>query len=302
MAILASAGFFFSATFCFLEGAGLVAEAARVRMFTAMAANIANWIALASGLKLAAIPVVSAITSLGYGSWMFLGRGPYFRGMWCTPPGDTDLSWRAEVWPFQWKIALSWLSGYFVFQLATPVLFKYRGAVTAGQMGMTGSIVVLGFGIAMAWVSTKAPHFGMLIARGHYGDLDRLFFRSLKQSVVVAGLAGAAMIGACLGVQWLGLPFASRILGPLPVALMVACGILNQVTGSFATYLRAHKREPYLALSIIAALLLGGSTVLVGAKYGVTALTAANLTLTGFVLFPYATYVFLRKRTEWHDG
>ncbi len=45
------------------------------------------------------------------------------------------ISWRREVWPFQWKIAVSWLCDYFIFQLFTPVLFAFRGPVEAGQDG-----------------------------------------------------------------------------------------------------------------------------------------------------------------------
>lgn len=28
-----------------------------------------------------------------------------------------------EIFPYQWRIALSWISGYFIFQLFNPVLF-----------------------------------------------------------------------------------------------------------------------------------------------------------------------------------
>ena len=48
--------------------------------------------------------------------------------------GATEkISWRKEVFPMQWKIALSFMSGYFVFQLFTPVLFHYQGAEVASQ-------------------------------------------------------------------------------------------------------------------------------------------------------------------------
>jgi len=41
--------------------------------------------------------------------------------------GEHRIHWMKEVWPFQWRIAVSWLSGYFIFQLYNPVLFAYRG-------------------------------------------------------------------------------------------------------------------------------------------------------------------------------
>jgi hypothetical protein len=88
----------------------------------------------------------------------------------------------------QWRIALSWVSGYFIFQLFTPVLFAYQGAVVAGQMGMSLSIATALNTLALAWINTKAPMFGLLIARGEFAALDRLFFRSLRQATIVAVL------------------------------------------------------------------------------------------------------------------
>ncbi len=51
--------------------------------------------------------------------------------------GEHRIRWAEEVWPFQWKIAVSWFCGYFIFWLFNPVLFAYRGPVEAGQMGMS---------------------------------------------------------------------------------------------------------------------------------------------------------------------
>ena len=63
----------------------------------------------------------------------------------------------------QWRIALSWVSGYFIFSLFTPIIFHYYGPVTAGQFGMTWSVIGMVAAIAGPWLYTKAPKFGMLI-------------------------------------------------------------------------------------------------------------------------------------------
>ena len=43
------------------------------------------------------------------------------------------ISYMKEIFPNQWKIALSWVSGYFIFHFFNPVLFA-EGPVVAGQM------------------------------------------------------------------------------------------------------------------------------------------------------------------------
>src|SRR5260370_35067646 len=103
------------------------------------------------------------------------------------------LQWWKEVWPFQWGIAISWICGYFVFQLFNPILFHYWGPVAAGQMGMSLNISNALMAISIAWVNTKAAPFGAMIARKEYVKLDHAFFRALTQSLVVCVL-GAAVV------------------------------------------------------------------------------------------------------------
>ena len=56
----------------------------------------------------------------------------------------------------QWRIAVSWMCGYFIFQLFVPVLFAYRGPLEAGQMGISLSISNVLASVAISWVNTKA--------------------------------------------------------------------------------------------------------------------------------------------------
>ena len=48
-----------------------------------------------------------------------------------APQTAAQVAWRREILPFQWRISVSWMSGYFIFQLFTPMLFTNQGAVAA---------------------------------------------------------------------------------------------------------------------------------------------------------------------------
>ena len=48
--------------------------------------------------------------------------------------------WKNEIFPMQWKISISWVSGYFIFQFLTPLTFKVFGPSLAGQLGLTLNI------------------------------------------------------------------------------------------------------------------------------------------------------------------
>ena len=53
-----------------------------------------------------------------------------------TVKSGATLGWRQDIFPLQWKIALSWLSGWFIASAFTPMLFTHQGAVEAGRVGL----------------------------------------------------------------------------------------------------------------------------------------------------------------------
>jgi hypothetical protein len=210
------------------------------------------------------------------------------------------ISWRREVWPMQWKIALSWLSGYFIFSLFTPVMFQFHGPVVAGQMGMTLSLVNALLSFALTWVSTKAPTFGVLIGHREYLALDRLFARTTVQALVVGGLGAVAIWGAVMVLNGINHPLAARFLPPLPVALLLLATVITVLVSSMATYLRAHRQEPYLVPSIIGGVSVGISTVVLGSRYGASGAAAGYLVCTLLALIPEVV-IFRRCRLTWHN-
>lgn len=70
----------------------------------------------------------------------------------------------------------------FMIPLLSPVLFAYRGATEAGRMGMSLTIATALGTVAFAWINTKASPFGAMIARRDFVTLDKIFFKTIKQS------------------------------------------------------------------------------------------------------------------------
>jgi len=126
----------------------------------------------------------------------------------------------------QWRIALSWISGYFAYSLFTPVLFHYQGAVVAGQMGMTWAFVGALVTVHRAGLAPRAPTFGMLIAQRKYGELDRIFWQTLIGVIVVTTLGALALWLAVFTLNVLQNPFAARLLPPTPTGFMLLASIL----------------------------------------------------------------------------
>lgn len=95
------------------------------------------------------------------------------------------MQYMQEIFPYQWKIALSWISGYFIFQLFNPVLFATEGAVVAGQIGMTLAALNGIQALSLSWLNTKIPLYSQLIALKDYKQLDNTFNQTLIQMTSV---------------------------------------------------------------------------------------------------------------------
>jgi len=298
-ALAATFTFLLDPLLSFMEGCGFVPQVARLRFVQAAVGSVFAWTALATHHGLFAPAATIAGYALAAGTWLF-GRRSLLLPLLRRDPRPNRISWMDEVWPFQWRIAVSWLCGYFIFQLYNPVLFAYQGPVAAGQMGMSLSLANALSSVAVSWINTKAAPFGALIARREYVQLDSLFFRSTKQSVGVA-LTGAIVIwllAFCLGI--LHQPLAHRILGPLPLAILLLTAALNMVIFAQAVYLRAHKQEKFLLNSVLGAILVSISTFFLGRTYGALGIVIGSLLIGLFMGLPLGTYTFVKYRRLWH--
>jgi len=232
--------------------------------------------------------------------WLALRYRHFLADVLSTHVAGATISWRREIWPFQWKIALSWLSGYFIFQLFNPVLFAFRGAVEAGQMGMSINVMTSISAMAIAWVNTKSAPFGRLVARRDFKTLDRMFFPALWQSFAVIMAAGIAFWSAAFYLSVIHHHFSTRLLDPFSLGLLVATTIINHIVFAEAVYLRAHKQEPFLGISILNGCLIGLSTYFLGREFGAPGMMAGYFLINVVVGLGAGTWIFFTKRRLWH--
>ncbi|MFC1532312.1 lipopolysaccharide biosynthesis protein [Thermodesulfobacteriota bacterium] len=283
-----------------LEGCNMVTDIYTYRFISGISSSFSCWIAIYLDAKLWTAVIVSLV-SLLYGIlFLFFRFKTFLKNLFFTTPTGARIKWQQEILPLQWRIALSWLSGYFVFNFFTPVLFKYHGPVTAGQMGMTWGLVAALSSIASSWLNPKAPRFGILIAQGDYKKLDILFWRLTKVVVIIA-IIGASVIWSLVFIlHSLHHPFAIRVLSPLPTSLFLLATIISISTLSFSLYLRAHKKEPLLAVSVISGLLIAISNLILGKHFGATGMAWGYL-LVNVLIFPFVILIWSHCRRHWHS-
>ena len=287
--------------YSFLEGCGFVAKVARARLAQAIAGTVLGWTALLLHHGLLA-PGLMILGQALAGSTLLFAKRRLLLPLLRYEPGDFRIQWGSEVWPFQWRIAVSWLCGYLTFQLFNPILFHYRGAVEAGQMGMSTNICSTLSAMAIAWMNTKAAPIGQMIARREYARLDQVFFRALVQSTAAAILACGAVLAAVIYLRSRQVPLALRLLPTWPFAMLLAATVLNIIVFAEALYLRAHKQEKFMVNSILGALWMAPAALLLGQRYGAFGIAATYLLGTLVIGIGYGTFTFRKWRHIWHQG
>ncbi|MEI6076669.1 MAG: hypothetical protein WCS94_13890 [Verrucomicrobiota bacterium] len=237
-----------------LDGCNQVAVTAKFSFWAALAGFLVNALALGLGAGIY-VTAIGAACSLLISAGYFGLRWRRFFAQFLTPPQHGEVSWRQEIWPFQWRIAVSWMSGYFIFDIINPIAFYFCGPVEAGRLGMSLQLVRMISNIAMTWIYTKAPRFGMLIASRAWAELDALWRRSTVQTFIFC-LLGMVLFLSTIPLAGHYFPKVPARLAPFGVNAWLSGAMLVQVLiTSMAMELRAHKREPYMQLSVANAIL-----------------------------------------------
>jgi O-antigen/teichoic acid export membrane protein len=198
----------------------------------------------------------------------------------------------------QWRIALTWISGYFVFSFFVPVLFKFKGAVLAGQVGMTWSIINALGNLSYSWFAPKVPQYGMLVAKRNYKELDRIFLHNTK---ITLSLLITTSLLFWLGIYFInhaGLSVASRLLAPLPAGIFLLASVVSFLSAPFSYYMRAHKREPIVLVTLIGSLMIGALTYITGKYFTIEHVMIGYLmATTGMTSLIIVTWY--RCRSKW---
>lgn len=274
-----------------MEGAGQVGKVARLRLMQAVVgyAFLMPVLALGGGLWVATvIPCVTVVFTF---LWL-RQNGKLFE--WLANADfkpEHAIAWKQDVLPFQWRIAVSWMSGFFIFQLFMPIVFAQRGAAEAGRLGMAMTVFSAISTIGMSWVNAKTPSFSMHISRGERHTLNLLFkavcIRSLAFTASMCALV--VIISSALAANHFS--FMARVADPLVLLLLAIVCTLNTLVFAAAAFMRAHGEEPMLAQSIGMGICTIG-VVYFGSPFGIVSMIAMYAGITLLISLPWTAWLF----------
>jgi len=286
-----------------LEGCNQVKQINRFRLVQAIVTNFVVWISLIVLQSLWVAVAATAVRLFCELALFFFSYRKFFDSLW-KEKSVAKVGWREELWPLQWRLGLQGIFGYFAFSLYTPVMDRYRegGKELAGQMGMTWMLLFSLQAAALAWVQTRVPQFGMLIAEKEYGKLDRLFGKVTLVSCVMFLTGAGVLLGFLYGFRDFEWKIAERLLSPEIVSVFLLAIFLEHVPRCQSMYLRAHKKDPLWGLNLITHGLTGFAVVWFGSRHGPLGAGLAYLSIVGILVLPMSSIIWKRCKNRWHEA
>jgi hypothetical protein len=287
---------FLGARLSICEGLGEIGAVARLRFWQSVVGYSGMWLLLINdgGLwSVTALPITSAI-----GTICWLSRRQLRESLAVLRPHsvtENGYTYYRDVFPLQWRIALSWVSGYFVFHFITPVVFAHRGEEAAGQIGLALTIFSAFSSLGYSWIAAKVAALNGHVARGERRELNKLFDKLLIRSSSVTMLISGGFVLVVNQLGFLAPEIVVR-LPPTPSLLLLTLSTVgNNVIFALAAYMRAHKEEPLTTMSIVTALLTG-TGVWLTSYISITATVGVFAVVSIFVGLPWCLIIFFSYR------
>ena len=271
-----------------LEGTGKVSEIYLLRTLQNFIGSVSAWIILYLGGGLYAMTAIPFVSFLIFIVWIFLYKKNLLLSIIEAPYGA--FPWLTEVFPMQWRLGISWICGYFLVQIHTPILFKYQGPVVAGQMGLTFTIVNMMSLLSMAVVTSNIPKLGNFAFNGNKVELNLLFKKIFIQSCLLFLAISIVflLIRSILSYS----QYDNRFLSFYQTLGLIVAVFFSNISGLLAVYIRAHKIERFVYASLIGATLTFLGSLLVAPNLGVNGIILILLLVNGVFGIPVSFYIY----------
>lgn len=283
----------------FIIGCNWVVSFYKFKLIQVFLSKFAFWISIFIGLKISAIVVWIGIQCVLAIVYLALYYRQFFIQLLRINSQSRDLHWKKDLMPFQSRIILSWLSGYFIFNSQVPIASSIFGLKEAGLVGMSIHLAGIVSTLSNAFVTPIGPKFAKLAAKNKFKELDTEFAAVLKINlaislVITVGLLAGGLLASDLWVHLFPTkanPFSLYAL----FALFVSGHLIVAFTIPMSAYLRANKEEAFAMVSVVLAVMVISLSFYFSNSYGVVGLGLAFITVN-LIGLPALIFIFIRCR------
>lgn len=285
--------FVYSSLLYFFEGCNSVAKVEYIRFKILVLTSCIIIIGLFFEIKLYAL-ALSLLGSFSYGLYLLYKHfNTPMKQLWIISKIQY-YSWKKEFFNLIWRYALSWSSGYFIFQIFIPLAFNYYDSVFAGKVGLSMSIWTAIMSISSVFLVAKTPQINILISKKLWVQLDKEL-KNIFIKMIVAYTLGMIIFFTLNKLLYDIFFVFQRLLDIYSMIILSICWLFQLIINFMATYLRAHKKEPLMNISILGAIYTFGVTFYIVNNY------SSEYFFLGFlskfiITLPYIVYIFYLQR------
>ena len=290
--------FFIGSVLSFFEGCNQVGKIQRNRLVGSIVITLSTWIMLILNFGLYTL-AISAVLGVVTNLTLLIIRFRKVLFQLIKRKAEAVYTWFREFMSLLWKYAISWGSGYFAFQIYTPIAYMVYDPIMAGKVGITMTLIQACFTIANVWIQVATPKVNIGVSLQKWQDTERLVKKNMLLAVATFLLGATAILGGY--ALFVGrTSILQKFLGLTPMAILLGAYFANIFVTAIAVYGRAHKTEPFVIHSLItclsSALLTVGLVFLLPIDYMFAGFLVSN---TIALLFFYRTYK--TKKEKWHE-
>lgn len=281
----------------FMEGSNHIHISQKILSISAIVSGVVTMIALYSGAGLF-VAFISSFTTLCINAAMLFYYARPFLNL--IKHGYTNLNMfsKKSFFKQQWKIAVSWFSGYIMFSSFVPIAFYILSPVEAGKVGSTLQLYNGIFVIGYIFVNVVSPQFGILYAKKEYRLLFSLSDRTIKKSFFSSLIIFILVFLGLIILTRLNIPQVHRVADLLSAFLILLPAVIIQISNVETAVIRFQKKEPFMIVSIICAILMIILMLFFGAKFGLIGMSIAYSLVLCFILTPLNHFVYKKEMNK----
>lgn len=280
-----------------IEGCNKVYEINLLKLFQSLCGYLVLWIIIYLGGSLwASISMTFMSFLVGAGFYIIRYRGfllAIFKEKFMF-----KINWKDDVWPLQWRLAVACLASFFMFNAFNPILFSHFGPESAGKMGVTINVITAIQSLGFIWVTKNIPNYGRMIAERNYESLDRTFKKNVLISMIVTFLGLVSFISLVFFGRKYGIKHAYRFTNIVSICIFSAGTLLLQYSMAQSSYIRAHKQEPLLVMSLVSGAIIAILAYFLGKIWAEMGISLSWL-IGNVIILPWVTYILRKGRVSW---
>lgn len=281
----------------FLEGCNQIAEIQKNRTVSLIVSSLSVWLFLYLDFNLLALSLTSFIAIMINIIMLNFRFGILIRQILRKGKGYY-VNWRKDFLRLLWKYAISWSSGYLIFQIYIPLTFQFHGSIDAGKVGLSMALTTAIFTISNVWMYVANPKLNMAASKKDWISMDRILRKNMILSILTFTICFSGVI--CLMILLKGRThIIDRFLSIMPLSTLLICWMIQLIINSLALYLRAHKQEPLVYLSVMSASITTLSSYIIIRYFSVDYIFFGFL-LAVIIGLPITISIFIKKRRLWH--